>query len=102
MSAGKSAKTLTQVLEGSRNTVEVDWRKICNLAEIEKEGTKSVLVARIVEHAKNSYVDLTAADWDNLAYVRIFAECLARDLPLVGKRSVLQATLEAHLGRDKG
>eukprot|EP00961_Rhodomonas_salina_P112114 1509067-Rhodomonas_salina.3 len=103
MSAGKSAKTLTQVLEGSCYKVE-DLRKICDWAEIEKEGMKSVLVARIVEQAKNCYVDFAAAaaDLDNLTFLQIFAECLGRDLPWVGKRSVLQATLEEHLGRDKG
>eukprot|EP00961_Rhodomonas_salina_P073169 983064-Rhodomonas_salina.1 len=86
MNAGKSAKTLTQILEGSRYKVE-ELRKICNWAEIEKEGKKSVLVVRIVEHAKNGDVDFASADLDDLTYVQIFAECLALDLPSVGKRS---------------
>ena len=42
MSAEKSAKTVTQVLEGSRNKVEFDLRQIFDLAEIEKEGKKSL------------------------------------------------------------
>eukprot|EP00961_Rhodomonas_salina_P145575 1959224-Rhodomonas_salina.1 len=80
MSTGKSAKTLTQVLEGSPYKVE-ELRKICYWAEIEKEGKKLVLVARIVEHAKNGDVDFAAADLDDLTYLQIFAECLALDLP---------------------